>query len=835
MILILWNNALPQSVQCKKPQRKILSNYFLKAREFSLRNELDSAIYYNKLALNIYSSAKDTSGTVKLLNYIAKIFQKKFEYDSTITYINAALALLPEKKFYQFDKAELYYSLGDLYVSLGDYANAAIYCKRALDIRQETQVDNKAIATSYSDLGDIEFELEHYDKAIYYYQQALQKFLFPKKFNDGKIAYNYDHIGNALLKKNNFTEAKKYFLKGFSYLPLISLYLDLGRVFILEKNFAAADTSLKKALELRLAQYGVKHYLTSQCYSALGDLYKAKKDYSKALEYYTEALNSNIKSNEENFFIFQKRSLNNIISVKEFIISLKGKAEMLLELAKKDSAEARLLYAKKLLIFSVPFLSEIQKYYLFDDSKLKLRESADEIMNLGLETCYEIYKITGDEKYILQGFLFSETKRNSVLNESKAKREAMRELNIPDSLKNAELKLKLKLNQLFTSSEEINNDSAKIISDRENQIISTVKEYDTLLAKIKNFYPKYASLVLSDQKLTLYEIRKNTIDDVVVEYTISKDKIFLFCITKDSVLFIKKEKKHSFDRMVNDYRNSLKKINKETYLSTARGLYNELILPVEKEIINKKKLTIIPCPELASLPFEAFISPKGSYLFEKTSIQYLNSSNYFGKNKKAVTNNYPFYFVGIAPSYDNQKDYAPLKNKEELNDISALLKKYDLRDEIYSGESATKESFYNSINKSKILHIAAHSFADTLNEGKSGIVFGTNVLTAAEIIANEFNTDLVVLSSCEGGNGRTASGEGVLSLARNFIRAGAKNALVALWKVSDNHTKLFMMEFYKQLVKDNNYAEALCRTKREVIKNKLFAFPNTWAAFVLMR
>ena len=59
--------------------------------------------------------------------------------------------------------------------------------------------------------------------------------------------------------------------------------------------------------------------------------------------------------------------------------------------------------------------------------------------------------------------------------------------------------------------------------------------------------------------------------------------------------------------------------------------------------------------------------------------------------------------------------------------------------------------------------------------------------------------------------------------------------LVALWKVPDKQTRIFMMEFYKQLVKDNNYADALTRTKRELIKDKLFTFPNTWAAFVLMK
>ncbi|MBK6894911.1 MAG: CHAT domain-containing protein [Flavobacteriales bacterium] len=43
------------------------------------------------------------------------------------------------------------------------------------------------------------------------------------------------------------------------------------------------------------------------------------------------------------------------------------------------------------------------------------------------------------------------------------------------------------------------------------------------------------------------------------------------------------------------------------------------------------------------------------------------------------------------------------------------------------------------------------------------------------------------------------SGEGVRSLARSFMQAGARSTVSSLWKVDDLATKQIMVKFYEKL------------------------------------
>ena len=69
------------------------------------------------------------------------------------------------------------------------------------------------------------------------------------------------------------------------------------------------------------------------------------------------------------------------------------------------------------------------------------------------------------------------------------------------------------------------------------------------------------------------------------------------------------------------------------------------------------------------------------------------------------------------------------------------------------------------------------------------------VLQAREIRSLRLNADLVTLSACDTGAGRLQGEEGIASLERAFLYAGARSVLASLWTASDVYATTRMSQF----------------------------------------
>lgn len=220
----------------------------------------------------------------------------------------------------------------------------------------------------------------------------------------------------------------------------------------------------------------------------------------------------------------------------------------------------------------------------------------------------------------------------------------------------------------------------------------------------------------------------------------------------------------------------------------------------------------------------------------------------------------------------------------EVENIAAQMQAVGRYTTMLTGDEGDEQTVSKAMEGKNLIHIATHGYYwtsaeqrlnrslpfmreakdDDLSMLSSGLmVAGVNrtlrnrredidvahdgFLTSKEISRIDLSdASLVVLSACQSGVGKVSS-SGIDGLQRALKVAGAKSLLLSLWKVDDRATRLFMEEFYRQLLSGQTKPAAL-KAARQYLRNyseitleglghiriKPYERPFYWAAFVLI-
>lgn len=95
---------------------------------------------------------------------------------------------------------------------------------------------------------------------------------------------------------------------------------------------------------------------------------------------------------------------------------------------------------------------------------------------------------------------------------------------------------------------------------------------------------------------------------------------------------------------------------------------------------------------------------------------------------------------------------------------------------------------------------------------------------------------MVVLSACNSGTGTLYYGEGLMSLARSFILAGASSVIKTAWEINDETSLAVITRFYFYLSKGKEKNEAMRLAKLDYLKNSSPSHTNPyyWAAYEVL-
>ena len=131
------------------------------------------------------------------------------------------------------------------------------------------------------------------------------------------------------------------------------------------------------------------------------------------------------------------------------------------------------------------------------------------------------------------------------------------------------------------------------------------------------------------------------------------------------------------------------------------------------------------------------------------------------------------------------------------------------------GEQATEAVVRSEMDEADLLHIATHGHVSDSDPFQSSLAMARGArLTLYEMMSENFDARLVVLSACDTGKGTHTKGDEVLSLTRGLLAGGAHAAVVSQWQVNDISTSLFMGHFHQCLSQGLPPAEAIHQAQR---------------------
>ncbi|SKD01168.1 CHAT domain-containing protein [Burkholderia sp. CF099] len=287
------------------------------------------------------------------------------------------------------------------------------------------------------------------------------------------------------------------------------------------------------------------------------------------------------------------------------------------------------------------------------------------------------------------------------------------------------------------------------------------------------------------------------------------------------------------DAAVTDFRNAIVR-RRATAITYGDKLYALLIAPLGLRADDR--LIIVPHGALHYLPFQALHGPDG-FLIQRHAIALEPSASVAvqlaTRERQVASNLVAFGNPTIAPAY------ALPGAEAEVRGIAPLF----ARQEVFLQSSATRVSFRENAPSGRVLHVATHAEADTIDPLHSRILLAPATLPADgpdSLLAKDIynlklnNVSLVTLSACETGLGRIARGDEILGFTRAFFYAGATSLIVSMWPVADESSALTMRTFYSQLADGHEAIDAMRTAQLAVMQNSQFAHPFFWAPFDLM-
>ncbi len=336
------------------PQAEILA-YNLLGKLYRINADFSKALRYHQKAYDLAKKTDDIYNQIYSLNMMGVVYRRMDAVKSALEYHNKALNIAlkaPNKNIGILKNIAISHnSIGNIFMLLQRDDLALQHFLNALEIEKK-ESNILGLAINYQNIGSIYERKGDYDMALKYYRKSLS---YNKQINSkiGKIICNTS-IANILLKKGKTHRALEIIkpnlalaLKLGDAYYLADVYINLGKTYLQNKQYATAEFYLNKGLRL-----AIDKKLTSVAQAAYEQFSFLKEKQGK----FKEALLYHKKFNEKQNEILNEKNRQLVSDVIIKQIKLENKQKMKALGEENLSVKKKLKRTKKSFYYSLLFL-----------------------------------------------------------------------------------------------------------------------------------------------------------------------------------------------------------------------------------------------------------------------------------------------------------------------------------------------------------------------------------------------------------------------------------------------------------------------------------------------
>jgi CHAT domain-containing protein/tetratricopeptide (TPR) repeat protein len=871
------------------------------------------AVEHFEEALPLMRAAGDRPGMGDILNNLGMAHARMGEKRKALAYFDEAVEVYTAMQ----DRRRLgtlASNVGMTHGDLGDYHRALAEYDRALAIHRELSnrvseaISLNNIGAAYSSLADYQKALDAYTASLAINRELGRS--WDVAVNLHNLAWVYANLGNRARALELYQDALGILRTVKDPSSLANTLSNLGATYADAGDHRKALELHNEALALRRGTRdrdgeAISLNNMGRTYAMLGDAAKAREHVEQAIgilrgtgarRTLAGALRS-LGSLDREGGDPQKASerLMEALEIHRSIHDRRGEADTLADLAKAARDRGDFAAAHRWADEALARMESLRLTVASPTLRASFFAAAREAQEVDIDALMRLDVQFPGQGFSAKALLASERGRARTLLETLGESGAEIRRGVDAALIERERELerliaaKAERRTRLLSGKHNEADAAAMTRDLD----ALAGDLDGVQSKIRESSPQYAALT-RPAPLDVREIQSKVLDEdtVLLEYTLGKDRSFLWVVTPSSFEAFELPARGRIEAAVQRVYELLTARNRrpstetpparaarvgqadQAYAAASTEASRILLTPAAARI-EGKRLLIVGDGVLHYLPFAALPDPGssiGTPLVIGHEIVAAPSASVLAvlRQETAHRERAPKSVAVLADPVFTADDPRMAKRRVAPASLtaSAARSDADLRGREFvrlrfsrseadaiarlapAGSTLRALDFDASratvlgpeLGQYRVVHFATHGLLDTERPELSGVVLSlvdregrpqNGFLRLYDIYNLRLNSELVVLSACQTALGAEIKGEGLIGLTRGFLYAGAARVMASVWEVDDRATAELMKRFYEAMLSRHEPPAAALRAAQIQMWTKGWDAPYYWAAFTL--